>query len=195
MQKIKNNMKIPIEVSARHVHLSKKDFEKLFGKNKSLSFLRKLSQPDEFGCKEVVEIIGSKNKIENVRVIGPFRKSSQLEISLTDAYNLKLKSLPRIRLSGNLLNVSKVLVKGPRGSVRIPCIIAKRHLHCSVKEAEQLRIKNKQKVFVKILGIRKVIFGEIVVRVSENYKLYLHLDTDEGNAGGIFKKTFGELIK
>jgi len=188
-------MKIPVEISARHVHLSEKDFVKLFGKNKSLTLLRNLSQPGEFASHEIVSIIGFKKEIDNVRVLGPFRENSQVEISLTDAYNLKLKPLPKIRISGDLVNAIKILVKGPKDSVKIPCIIAKRHLHCSVEEAKKLKIKNNQKISVKVFGSREIIFGEIVARVSENYKLFLHLDTDEGNAGGIFGKTFGELIK
>jgi len=188
-------MKIPVEISARHVHLSENDFVKLFGKNKSLTLLRNLSQPGEFASNELVSIISSKKKIDNVRVLGPFRENSQVEISLTDAYNLKLKPLPRIRVSGDIVDTIKILVRGPKSSVKIPCIIAKRHLHCSVEEAKKLNIKNNQKISVKIFGNREIIFGEVVARVSEDFLLSLHLDTDEGNAGGIFGKTFGELVR
>lgn len=186
--------KIPIEISARHVHLSKDDFEKLFGKNKSLTKIKDLSQPGEFASEEKIILINSDRKIENVRILGPFRKSSQAEISLTDAYFLKLNPLPKIKVSGDLADTTDILIKGPKSSVKIPCIIAKRHLHCSVKEAEKLELKNNQKISVKVSGGRETIFGEIVVRVSENYKLALHLDTDEGNAAGISGKIFGEVV-
>jgi len=187
-------MKIPIEISARHVHLSQSDFEKLFGKNKNLTSLKELSQPGEFASNEKVSLINDKNRLDNVRILGPFRKNSQVEISLTDAYTLKLNPLPEIKISGDLANTISILVKGPKSSVKIPCIIAKRHLHCSTDEAKKLKIKDNQKVSVKISGIREVIFCNIIARVSDNYRLVLHLDTDEGNAAGIIGKSFCELV-
>lgn len=188
-------MKIPIEISARHVHLSKKDFERLFGKGKNLTFLKGLSQPGEFASEEKITLLHEKRKIEGVRILGPFRKESQAEISLTDAYGLKLSPLPKIKVSGDLENASQILVKGPHASVKIPCIIAKRHLHLAENEAEKMGLKNNQKVSIKIEGTRGVIFDEIIVRVSEKYKTALHLDTDEGNSAGISRNTFGEIIK
>ena len=187
-------MKIPVEISARHIHISKKDFEKLFGKNKKLTKSKGLSQPGEFASEETVTLINSKRKIENVRILGPFRKRSQVEISLTDAHNLRLNPLPRIKVSGDLSREKNISVKGQRGSIKIPCIIAKRHLHCSPKESKKLKLKNNQKISIKISGIRETIFHNIVVRVSEDYKLALHLDTDEGNAAGITKKVTGEIV-
>ncbi len=187
-------MRIPVEISARHIHLSEKDFEKLFGKNKNLTSIKKLSQPREFASEEKVTLVSGNKEIKNVRILGPFRKNSQVEISLTDAYTLKLNPLPKIKVSGDIANTVNILVKGPKSSKKIPCIIALRHLHCSVKEAKKLRIKNNQKVSVKIKGVREVILGNIIARVSDNYKLSLHLDTDEGNAAGINRKTFGTKL-
>ena len=187
-------MRIPIEISARHVHLSEKDFEKLFGKNKTLVIVKKLSQIGEFASDKKVTLINSDKKLENVRILGPFRKSSQVEISLTDAYNLKLNPLPKIKISGDLANTTKILVKGPKTSIKIPCIIAKRHLHLSSQEAKKFKLKNEQKISVKIKGIRETTFHDIIVRVSENYRLALHLDTDEGNSAWVIGKTFGEKI-
>ncbi len=187
-------MKIPVEISARHIHLSQKDFEKLFGKNKNLVPVKELSQPGEFASEEKIILINGDKKIENVRILGPFRKSSQAEISLTDAYNLKLNPLPKIKVSGDLSNTGEILVKSLNSSVKIPCIIAQRHLHLSPQEAERLKLKNNQKVSVKINGIREITFHNIAVRVSEKYKLSLHLDTDEGNSAGITGKVFGEII-
>jgi|WetSurMetagenome_2_1015567.scaffolds.fasta_scaffold151283_2 propanediol utilization protein len=186
-------MKIPIEISARHIHLSEKDFEKLFGKNEKLIPLRKLSQPGEFASDKTVEIVNRNKKIANVRVLGPFRKNSQAEISLTDAYFLKLSPMPKIKVSGDLANTTKIIIKGEKSSIQIPCIIAKRHLHASIKEARQLKLKNNQKISVEVEGIRGITFHEIVVRISDNYRLALHLDTDEGNSAGIFGKTEGTL--
>ena len=188
-------MKIPVEISARHVHLSKRDFEKLFGKNKELVPIKKLSQPGEFATSETLTLINQDKKIENARILGPLRKNSQAEISLTDAYKLKLSPVPKIKVSGDLANTTKILIKGPKSSVKIPCIIAKRHLHCSIEEAKRLKLKNNQKISVKVSGEREIIFKEIIVRTNENFRLSLHLDTDEGNAAGIFGKTFGKIIK
>lgn len=188
-------MKIPVEISARHIHLSEKDFEKLFGKDKKLTEIKKLSQIGEFASDRKVILVNEENQIENVRILGPFRKNSQAEISLTDAYHLKLNPLPKIRVSGDLVNTTEVLVKGPKSSLKIPCIIAQRHLHCSETESKKLGLKNNQIVSIKVKGIRGITFHEIIVRSSENYQLSLHLDTDEGNAAGISGKTFGEIVK
>ncbi len=188
-------MKIPVEISARHVHLSEKDFEKLFGKGKKLTHMKDLSQLGEFASEEKLVLFSdSGHKLENVRILGPFRKCSQAEISMTDAYSLKLSPLPKIRISGDLEKASNILAKGPVSSAEIPCIIAKRHLHCSESEAGKLGLKNNDRISVKIAGERGIIFNEVIVRVSENYRLALHIDTDEGNAAGIFGKTEGDII-
>lgn len=190
-----NNMKIPIEISARHVHLSEKDFEKLFGKDKSLHKFKDLSQPGEFAAEEIVALISPKKEIKDVRILGPFRGNSQVEISVTDAYSLKLDPFPKIKVSGDLSGTTKILVKGPEGSIKIPCIIAKRHLHCDFETAEKLKIKNNEKISVKVSGERETIFSEIVVRIGEGWILSMHVDTDEGNAAGITGKTFGEIVR
>ncbi len=187
-------MKIPVEVSARHIHLSKEDFEKLFGKNKNLTLFKQLSQPGEFASGEKIDLVNLDRKIENVRILGPFREHSQAEISLTDAYTLKLKETPKIRVSGDIANTLKILIKNGNSSIKIPCIIAQRHLHCSVDEAQKLGLKNNQRVSMKIRGVREITFHNIVVRISDKYRLSLHLDTDEGNSAAIDKKTFGYLI-
>jgi len=186
---------IPIEISARHVHLSEIDFKKLFGKGKSLSPIKDLSQIGEFASEEKIVLLNGDKKIENVRILGPFRKNSQAEISLTDAYTLKLSPLPKIKVSGDLANTTNIEIKGPKGSVKIPCIIAKRHLHCSPEEAKKLRLKDNQKVSVKISGERGLVFKEVIVRINEKFRLSLHIDTDEGNATGITAKTFGEIVR
>jgi len=188
-------MKVPIEVSARHIHLAKKDFEKLFGKQNPISPIKKLSQEGEFAAEEKISLINKDKRIDNVRILGPFRKKSQVEIALTDAYHLKLNPLPKIKVSGDLANTTKILVHGPKGSVKIPCIIAQRHLHCSEDEAKKLKIKNNQIIKIKILGKRGLIFENVMVRTNPKYRASVHLDTDEGNSAGISGKTFGEIVK
>src|SRR5512133_4200009 len=121
-------MKIPVEISARHVHLSQKDFNALFGSERQLHAIKALSQIGEFACKEIVQLSNGEEKLE-ARVVGPFRENSQIELSLTDAYSLKLNPLPQIRLSGDIHATAKILVHGPKASIKIPAIIAKRHLH------------------------------------------------------------------
>lgn len=193
-RKIKTSVKVPVEISARHIHLSKADFEKLFGKNKKLEPIKKLSQPGEFASKNKVEIINGKEKL-NARILGPLRENSQAEISLTDAYILKLNPLPKVRLSGDTHGTINVNVKGHKAQIKIPAIIAQRHLHCSEEEAKKLKLKNHQIISVKIPGQRKTTFHNILVRISKKYKLAFHIDTDEANAVGISEKTFGEIIK
>jgi propanediol utilization protein len=188
-------MKIPIEISVRHVHLSKEDFEELFGKEQTLNPLKKLSQPGEFASDKTLEIINGNRKIEGVRILGPFRKNSQAEVSITDAYALKLNPMPKVKVSGDLADTTNIIVKNKNKSIKIPCIIAQRHLHLSENEAKKLKLKNNQKVSIKATGLREVTFHNIIVRISDKYKLALHLDTDEGNSAGIFEKIFGEIVK
>lgn len=190
----RRNIKIPIEVSARHCHLSKEDLEKLFGVGYELKIARQLSQPSDFACQETVDIqVGSK-KIENVRVVSPLRTQTQVEISLTDAVGSGV--MPPVKLSGDLKNSSPVAIFGPKGNVSLNegIIVALRHIHCATNEAAKLGLKNSAKVVVRVDGERPVVFENVVVRVRNDYKLCLHLDTDEGNAAGINKAGEGILI-
>lgn len=186
---------LPVEVSARHIHISKKDFEKLFGKNEKLNPIKNLSQPGEFASDKFVTLVNKENKIENIRILGPFREKSQIEISMTDAYNLKLNPLPKIKISGDLVNTTKILVKGKISSINLPCIIAKRHLHLSEQDAKRMKIKNNQKLKIQVNGQRPIMFKDVIARVSKDYSTSFHLDTDEANAAGINKKTFGKIIR
>jgi len=187
-------MKIPIEVSARHIHLSEKDFEKLFGKSSKLHPIKNLSQEGEFASKEIVEIVNGKEKT-TARILGPFRKNSQAEIAITDAIKLKLNPLPSIKVSGDISGTIKVLIKNKNKSIKIPCIIAQRHLHCSENESKKLKLKNNQIVKIKISGKRGLIFDNVIVRTNPKFRLSVHLDTDEGNSAGVYGKTFGEIIR
>lgn len=189
------DIKVPIEISARHLHLSKKDIEALFGLDYELKKMKQLSQPCDFSAQETLDLIINKKKITSVRIVGPEREQTQIEISLTDAINLSIQ--PPIRLSGNLKGSSGAIIKGPKGRVEIKegLIIAQRHLHCATNEAEQLGLTNGMIVSVKTIGERELTFYNIIVRVRGDYKLCLHLDTDEGNATGINKKGEGILLK
>jgi putative phosphotransacetylase len=188
-------MKIPIEVSARHCHLSKKDLESLFGKEYQLNKIKQLSQPEEFACEETLTIqVGSKT-FEKVRIVEPLREQTQVEISLTDTIGSGV--VPPVKLSGDLESSSPVTLTGPEGSVELQkgLIIAKRHIHCATAEAEELGLKNNDIVSVKIEGERGLIFDNVIVRVKDDYKLSMHIDTDEGNASGINKIGEGIIFK
>ncbi len=180
---------IPIEVSARHIHLSQKDLDKLFSKNYSLKIFKKLSQVEMFAAKEKVKSLNF-----DLRIVGPVRKESQIEISKTEAIKFGINA--ELKLSGDLKNVRTFLeVQGPKGKINVKVIVAKRHLHCSKQEAKKLNLKNNQKVSVKILNERALIFENVIVRVADNFNLACHIDTDEANACGLGKVCgIGELI-
>ncbi len=185
--------KVPIEVSARHLHLNKKTLEKLFGKGYNLHVKKKLSQPDEFAAEETVNVKTDKNKFENVRIVGQLRDYTQLEISRSDAFFLGID--PPLRVSGNIENTPGITLIGPKGKVELDkgVIVAKRHIHCTPKEAKQLGLEDNKEISVKINGKRALTFHNIIVRVNQNYSLSCHLDTDEGNAGAVYKKCKGEI--
>ena len=188
-------MKILVETSARHIHLSQHDFEILFGKNAKLTIRKSLSQPGQFACNERVSIIGPKNKIQSVPILGPLRNQTQVEISLTDARKLGLNVL--IRDSGNLAGTSGCTLVGPMGELNISdgVIAAKRHIHIDPKSAENFNLKDEQYVKVKIYSEhRSLIFDDVVVRVNENFSPAMHIDTDEANAAGINSNVYGEII-
>ncbi|MFH1656764.1 MAG: phosphate propanoyltransferase [Candidatus Nealsonbacteria bacterium] len=188
-------MYIPIEISAKHIHLCQRDLDKLFGRGYKLKKLRNLTLPKEYACKEVLDIKIEKKVLERVRVVGPVRENTQAEISMTDAVKLGIN--PPINESGDLRNSVGAILIGPKGKVKIKkgVIVAWRHIHCNSKEAEKLGIRNKQLISVEVKGKRAITFHNIIVRIKDNYKLSMHLDTDEGNAGGINKKTKGILLK
>jgi putative phosphotransacetylase len=190
----KKNTKVPVEVSARHCHLAKGDLEKLFGAGYELTKVKQLSQPSDFACQETVNIqVGSK-KFENVRVVGPLRAQTQVEISLTDAVGSGV--MPPVRLSGNLQGSTGVILEGLAGRVELSegLIIAQRHLHCATDEAKKYKLKAGDVVSVRVEGERPVAFEKVAVRIKDDYKITLHLDTDEGNAAGINKMGEGVII-
>lgn len=176
---------IPVGVSNRHVHLSQQDIDALFGPGYRLTPLKELRQPGQFAAKECVMIVGPKGSLSKVRVLGPARECSQLEISKADCFTLGLKA--PVRESGNLIACGDAMLAGPAGYVtlRSQVICAQRHIHMDPQDAARLGVKNGQTVRVKVSGIRGLIFDKVIVRVKASFALELHIDTDEANAAGL----------
>ncbi len=174
--------KIPVSVSARHVHLKQGDVEKLFGKGAELTVFKSLFQPGSYACNEKVDIVTDKGMIKGVRILGPMNKQTQVEISMTDALKLKV-NIP-IRASGNLKNSAACKLVGPAGELVLKegLIGAQRHIHASKKDAEELGICDKQIVSVCCIGVRGLKFDNVLVRINNEFKLEMHIDTDEANA-------------
>ena len=189
------NNKVIVETSARHVHLTKEHVDVLFGEGHGLTFKKDLSQPGQFACEERVSIVGPKNTIKNVIVLGPERKASQVEVSLTDARTLGVNA--PVRESGDVANSAPCKLVGPCGEVEIPegVIIAKRHIHFTPAEAAAAGVEDKEVVKVKIVSERTTIFDDVVVRVHPNFSAAMHIDTDESNAACAFGEIYGEIIK
>ena len=185
-----------VETSARHVHLAEKDFKVLFGEEATLTPKKDLSQPGQYACEERVTVVGPKKSLPGVSILGPFRGASQVELSATDARSLGLGIA--IRESGDLSGTPACKLVGPCGEVELSegVIVAKRHIHATVKDAEELGVKDKDIVSVKVnTEGRSLIFGDVIVRVNDSYALAMHIDTDESNAGCVTPTTMGEIVK
>lgn len=177
---------VPIGVSNRHIHLCREHLEILFGKGYELTPFKDLSQPGQYACKELLTIVGpSLRPIENVRVLGPLRKSSQVEISATDSYVLKVK--PPVRESGNISGSAPIRIIGPRGIVELDegCIIANRHIHMSPDDGARFGVRDGDTVTVDVDGKRRTRWYDVQVRVHPDFRLEMHVDTDDANAAGI----------
>jgi len=187
--------KIPVGISNRHVHLSAHDLEILFGRDARLTKFKDLSQPGQFACQEKVTLVGPKGVIENVRILGPTRKNTQVEISVSDCFKLGIKA--PIRDSGDLADSAGLTLVGPAGSVTIKegGIIAARHIHMHPQDAERFGVKDGDRVDVECYGPRGVVFCEVLVRVNENYKLEMHVDMDEANAASLKNGDFVKIIR
>lgn len=188
-------MQVPIEVSARHVHLSKADAEILFGADFVLSKLRDLSQIGQFAANEKVKLVGPVGEITQVRVVGPYRRETQVEVSETDAKQLGLE--PPVRDSGDLAGSVGARIIGPAGQVDLKqgVIIALRHLHLDPRTAEELGLRDGNKVKLDIGGKRDLLYENVLVRVRSDFRPAMHIDTDEANAAGIDKSNnVGEII-
>ncbi|MCL2773043.1 MAG: phosphate propanoyltransferase [Oscillospiraceae bacterium] len=186
---------ITVETSARHVHLTEKDVELLFGKGHQLTVKKYLSQPGEFASEERVNVIGPKKEIKNVIILGPARKATQVEVAITDAIGLGINA--PIRESGDVAGSGACKLVGPAGEIEISegVIIAKRHVHLRPEDAEKFGVKDKQIVQVKVnTADRATIFGDVVVRVRDTFMPFMHIDTDEANACAANGNVEGEII-
>ncbi len=189
-------MKVLVETSARHVHLSKETLEVLFGTGYELTKKKDLSQPGQYACEERVTVVGPKKELAGVSILGPARKADQVELSATDARSIGLPIA--IKESGDLAGTPGCKLVGPKGEVEIKegVIVAKRHIHMTCKDANEFGLENGQIVNVKVEGNgRSLVFGDVVVRVRDDFALAMHIDTDESNAACVAPGTFGEIIK
>ena len=188
---------VVVEISARHVHVSKADLETLFGKDYELTVKKELSQPGQYACEERVRVVGTKGEFPAVSILGPCRNATQVELSLTDARSIGVDA--PVRESGDIDGSGTCKLVGPCGEVEIACgvIAAKRHIHATTKDAEEFGLENGQIVSVQIPSAngRNLTFGDVVVRVSDSYALAMHIDTDEANAAGMKPTTMGTMIK
>lgn len=194
-----SSIKIPIETSARHIHISKEDFEKLFGAGKELTFVKELSQPGQYLAKERITVEGPRGKFENVAILGPFRKETQVELSLTDTRKIGVPGV--IRQSGDISDTPGcTLIAGDKTlEISQGVIVAKRHIHMTPSDAVKMRLKDNEEVFVITESFeRALIYANVVVRINWDYRLSMHVDTDEANAfagdanpHGVILKLFG----
>jgi acetate kinase len=182
---VQKNTPVPIEVSAHHVHLSPEHVEALFGPGHTLTPTFDLSQPGQFACKETVNLVGPKGRVDRVRVLGPTRKETQVEIAMTEQFKLGIH--PPIRESGDLENTPGVVIEGSAGSVTLArgVICALRHIHLPPESALKFGLRDKFKVRIRVEGQRELVFGDVLIRINPSYKLAMHIDTDEANAANI----------
>lgn len=178
-------MKITIEVSARHCHLSQSDVDILFGPGYQLTADKPISQSGQFSCRESVAIEYEKKRIDHVRIVGPVRQKSQAELTRTELYQLGV---------GPTVGAVSVTAHGPQGSATIEAAIKPRHIHCDPLTAQQLGITNGQLVLVHVPGEHGVTFEQVIVRINKTFVFRCHLNTDEANAAGISRMAEGELI-
>lgn len=185
-----------VETSARHVHVTQQDLETLFGKGYELKVKKMLSQPGQYASAERIDVVGPKKTLSGVSILGPVRPETQVELSLTDARSIGIAA--PVRESGQIAGSGACKLVGPKGEVEISegVIVAKRHIHMTKADAAEFGVVDKQIVSVKVDSAdRSLIFGDVVVRVSDSYALAMHIDTDESNAAGMAPGTMGEVIK
>ena len=185
---------ILVETSARHVHVTKETLEVLFGEGYELTIKKELSQPGQYASNEKVKVVGPKGEL-NASILGPVRKEDQVEVSLTDARSLGI--VAPIRESGDVANSGACKLVGPKGEVELKqgVIVAKRHIHMTEEDAKTFNVKDKDIVKVEVKSNdRSLIFGDVIVRVSNSYALAMHIDTDESNAAALSGVVFGHIV-
>ena len=190
------SLKIPIETSARHIHVSEADFKQLFGEDAELTYVHELSQPGQYLCKERITVVGPKGRFENVAILGPLRKDTQIELSMTDTRKIGVPGV--IRQSGDIDGTPGCLLIGPNSSIELEkgVIVAKRHIHMTPLQASRARVKDNDEVFVITESYeRGLIFADVVVRVSPSFSLAMHVDTDEANAFANDDSPTGAILK
>lgn len=182
---------VPVGISMRHIHLSRREVDALFGRTYQLTPLRPLSQPGQFACQECLDVIGPKGVLHKVRILGPERREAQVELAQTDCRTIGIKA--PVRSSGSVEGTPGVLLQGPRGVLSLPqgVIIADRHLHMSPAQAAAFHLKDGDTVRIRIDGGKPGILDGVLVRAGEQYELDLHLDTDDANA---FQLKQGQLV-
>lgn len=187
--------KLPIALSNRHIHLSQEDLDILFGEGYELNKVKDLSQPGQYAADEKIDVVGPKRSIKGIRVLGPVRSETQIELSVSDAITLGIA--PIIRNSGETEDTPGVKIVGPKGEVDIDhgAIVAARHIHMHTSDAEEFGVKDNDLVKIKVPGPRGLIFDNVLVRVKEDYALEMHVDIEEGNAAGVKNGDMVELIK
>lgn len=188
--------KVLVETSARHVHVTREALNILFGEGYELTVKKMLSQPGQYASAERIDVVGPKKTLSGVSILGPVRPETQVELSLTDARSIGIAA--PVRESGQIAGSGACKLVGPKGEVEISegVIVAKRHIHMTKADAAEFGVVDKQVVSVKVDSAdRSLIFGDVVVRVSDSYALAMHIDTDESNAAGMAPGTMGEVIK
>lgn len=188
--------KVLVETSARHVHVTEEDLKVLFGEDAKLTFKKALSQPGQFAAEERVTIVGPKKSQPNVSILGPCRKATQVELSATDARSLGFEIA--IRESGDIKGTPGCTIIGPKGQIELKegVIVAKRHIHLTPEVAKEMGVVDKQIVKVEVENEkRSLVFGDVVIRVRDDFAPAMHIDTDESNAGSIGPNTYGTIIK
>lgn len=186
---------IPVGISNRHIHLSAEDLETCFGEGYELTPIKDLSQPGQFACKETMTIAGPKGALEKVRILGPVRKATQVELLAADNFKLGIKA--PLRMSGDLENSASVTLVGPKGAVVIKqgAIVAQRHIHMTLEDAERLGVKNGDIVGIEVEGPRGGIFRNVAIRANNTSALDCHIDTEEANAMGLNSKSRIRIVK
>ena len=188
--------KFIVETSARHIHVTEADLAVLFGEGAKLTKKKDLSQPGQFACEERVTIVGPKKQLEGVSILGPCRPATQVELSATDARSIGIPIA--IKESGDIAGTPGCKIVGPCGEIEIKegVIVAKRHIHLTPADAQELNVKDKEIVWVKVeTADRTAILGDVVCRVHPNFARAMHIDTDESNAVGAGRDQMGEIIK
>ena len=187
---------ILVETSARHLHVTREHLDILFGEGYELTSKKDLSQPGQFACEERVDIVGPKRTLSGVSILGPIRKATQVELSLTDARSIGVNA--PVRESGDIAGSGACKIVGPKGEVEISegVIAAKRHIHMTPADAKAYNVEDKEIVSVRLeTEGRSLTFDDVVVRVSDNFFLAMHIDTDESNAAGFSPAIKGIIIK